>query len=307
MTGRQPHDLVFGQYEVGRCSRPTVRPGRNVNDERDHGDGSDTRPRGRRTSGSLTETRVRDWQYWRERFDGSADQNTNPCSLDGTDQLARHVLAACVKPDGPVDADGDQARVIDDASHPAFLPGGEAARILLLHGQVDSRQHVVDGHSSQGRTPRLSERFDAQDFVQVRLAQEAAIDRNVLTPVRPKCLGLHGPIRGDIDREVHPRLETQDRRARHLPRKNRRGPQEALHQVRGGRLGCPTRIGRRRHGIHREPRNRHMVGMTVHAVRIECDHHMRSVATDECDQLAANLIDRRLCESRVLIVQQVYL
>ena len=48
----------------------------------------------------------------------------NPCPLDGTDQLARTVLAAGVEPDGPVDADGDQARVIDDARHPAFLPGG---------------------------------------------------------------------------------------------------------------------------------------------------------------------------------------
>ena len=37
------------EREFGRCSRPTVRPGRNVNDERDHGDGSDTRQRGRRT------------------------------------------------------------------------------------------------------------------------------------------------------------------------------------------------------------------------------------------------------------------
>ena len=52
----------------------------------------------------------------------------NPCPLDGTDQLARTVLAACVEPDGPVDADGDQALVIDDAHHPAFLPGGEAER-----------------------------------------------------------------------------------------------------------------------------------------------------------------------------------
>ena len=52
----------------------------------------------------------------------------NPCPLDGTDQLARHVLAACIEPNGPVDADGDQAPVIDDARHPAFLSGGEAAR-----------------------------------------------------------------------------------------------------------------------------------------------------------------------------------
>ena len=55
------------EREFGRCARPTVWPGRNVHDD---GDGSDTRPCGRRTSGSLTETRVRDWQDWPERFDG---------------------------------------------------------------------------------------------------------------------------------------------------------------------------------------------------------------------------------------------
>ena len=47
----------------------------------------------------------------------------NPCALDGTDQRARTVLAACVEPDGPVDADGEQALVIDDARHPALPPG----------------------------------------------------------------------------------------------------------------------------------------------------------------------------------------
>ena len=41
------------ERESGRCSRPTVRPGSNVNDKHDHGDGSSTRPPGRWTSGSL--------------------------------------------------------------------------------------------------------------------------------------------------------------------------------------------------------------------------------------------------------------
>ena len=71
--------------EFSRCSRPTVRPGRTVHDDQDHGDGSDTRPRGRRTNGSLTETPVRDWPYWREWFDGSADRHMTPGPLDGTD------------------------------------------------------------------------------------------------------------------------------------------------------------------------------------------------------------------------------
>ena len=114
--------------EFGWCARPTVRPGRTVHDDQDHGDGSDTRARGRRTSGSLTETRVRDWQDWPDRFDGSAGQHMTPCPLDGTDPLARPVHAAGIESDGPVDADSDQALVIDDARHPTFLPGGEAAR-----------------------------------------------------------------------------------------------------------------------------------------------------------------------------------
>ena len=111
------------EREFGRCSRPTVRPGRTVHDARDHGDGSSTRSRGRRTSGSLTETRVCDWQYLPERFDGSADRTMNPCSLDGTDQRARTVLAACIEPDGPVDADGDPG-----PGHRRCAPPGLPAR-----------------------------------------------------------------------------------------------------------------------------------------------------------------------------------
>ena len=74
-------ECTYAEREVGRCSRPTVRPGRNVNDERDHGDGSDTRPRGRRTSGSLTETRVRDWQYLPGTYHRAATRPRTRCSV----------------------------------------------------------------------------------------------------------------------------------------------------------------------------------------------------------------------------------
>ena len=141
------------EREFGWCARPTVRPGRTVHDDQDHGDGSDTRPRGRRTSGSLTETRVRDWQSWPERFDGSADRHMNPCPLDGTDQLARTVLAACVEPDGPVDADGEQALVIDDVRHPAVLlvhdPVPVDDRAARVPGE-EPRPSFRDTRSSQG-------------------------------------------------------------------------------------------------------------------------------------------------------------
>ena len=71
-------ECTYTAREFGRCSHPTVRAGRTVHDERDHGDGSDTRPRGRRTSGSLTETRVRDWQDWRNGRNGSTGRRTGP-------------------------------------------------------------------------------------------------------------------------------------------------------------------------------------------------------------------------------------
>ena len=77
---------------------------------------------------SLTESGVRYWQYLPELFDWPADRNMKPCPLDGTYQLARNILAACVRPDGTVDANGGHALVIYDDRNPAFLPGGEAAR-----------------------------------------------------------------------------------------------------------------------------------------------------------------------------------
>jgi len=121
-------ECKFTEREFGRCSRPTLRPGRNANYERDHCDGSYTRQRGRRTRCSLTEIGVRYWQYLPRLFDWSADRDMTPCPLDGTYQLARNVLAACVHPDGTVNADGGHALVIYDDRNPAFLPGGEAAR-----------------------------------------------------------------------------------------------------------------------------------------------------------------------------------
>ena len=75
----------------------------------------------------------------------------NPCPLDGTDQRARTVLAAGVEPDGPVDADGDQALVIDRCT---TRPSCQVAR---LHGR-GRRQlgRECDGRDAAGaRGPPL--------------------------------------------------------------------------------------------------------------------------------------------------------
>ena len=64
-------ECKFTEREFGRCSRPTLRPGKDANYARDHCDGSYTRQRGRRTHCSLTEIGVRYWEYLPELFDWS--------------------------------------------------------------------------------------------------------------------------------------------------------------------------------------------------------------------------------------------
>ena len=120
-------ECKFTEHRFGWCTRPNLRPGKDRNYERDHCDGSYTRQRGRLMRCSLTENKIRYWQYLPELFGWSADRDMTPCPLRDTYQLARNVLAVCVRPDGTVD-DAGHVLVIYDNRNPAFQPGGEAAR-----------------------------------------------------------------------------------------------------------------------------------------------------------------------------------
>ena len=51
-----------------------------------------------------------------------------PCPLRDTYQLARNILAACIKPDGTADDGGGHALVIYDERNPAYQRGGDAER-----------------------------------------------------------------------------------------------------------------------------------------------------------------------------------
>ena len=117
-------ECKFTEPKFGTCSRPGLQPGSNPK----YCDGSYTRQRGRLARCSLTESGVRYWQYLRELFDWPTDRDMQPCPLNDSYQLVRNVLAACVRPDGTVDADGGHVLVIYDGRNPEFLPGGKAAR-----------------------------------------------------------------------------------------------------------------------------------------------------------------------------------
>ena len=116
-------ECKFTEPTFGRCSRPRLKPGSKPK----YCDGTYTRQRGRLARCSLTESGVRYWRYLPELFNWPTDQDMQPCPLNDSYQLARNVLAACVRPDGTVDADSGYALVIYDDRNPEFLPGGKAA------------------------------------------------------------------------------------------------------------------------------------------------------------------------------------
>ena len=94
------------EREFGQCSRPTVRSGRTVNDDRDHADGSDTRPRGRRTGiVKLTKSSSIDPQdtglqpvanppCWASKTAASLNLTANPRALSSRN-IAKKLASAC--------------------------------------------------------------------------------------------------------------------------------------------------------------------------------------------------------------------
>jgi hypothetical protein len=118
------------ETDIGRCSRPALRPGKDAGYERDHCDGSYTIQRGRRQRCSLSEIGVSYWRHVPTLFRWSADADLRPCPLRRTYQLVRNVLAATVpvggRSDGRADATRGHAVLLYDGRNPHFGPGGAA-------------------------------------------------------------------------------------------------------------------------------------------------------------------------------------
>lgn len=118
-------EMKLAESGFGRCSRPSLRPDA-ANFGRDHCDGSYTRQRDRATRCSLSERGIGYWRYVPQLFDWSAEIDHRPCPLDLTYQLARNVMAACVRERGAIEIERAHALLVYDAQNPAFRPGGVA-------------------------------------------------------------------------------------------------------------------------------------------------------------------------------------
>lgn len=125
---------IFGDYriaiecklteaEVGTCSRSRLGL-RDSNYESDYCDGTYSVQRARKERCSLTERKIKYWQYVPQLFKWKGDSDLNPCPLRKNYQLVRNILAVGVKPDGTVSTDDGHVILIYDERNPAFQNGG---------------------------------------------------------------------------------------------------------------------------------------------------------------------------------------
>jgi hypothetical protein len=118
-------EVKFTEERFGTCSRPRL-TSRDPNFERDYCDGTLTQQRGRKDRCSLTEQKIRYWEYLPQLFHWPANADAHPCPLAQTYQLARNLLAVSVTADGALDTDNAHVLVVYDNRNPAFAPGGTA-------------------------------------------------------------------------------------------------------------------------------------------------------------------------------------
>ena len=113
-------ECKFTESEVGRCSRPSLKPC-----ESEHCDGKYERQGARRERCSLTEIGVLYWQYVPQLFRWNGDQDLNDCPLNATYQLVRNILAVGVSPNGQVSSDNGHVVLFYDERNPSFQEGGK--------------------------------------------------------------------------------------------------------------------------------------------------------------------------------------
>jgi hypothetical protein len=126
---RVAFECKLAEEDVGRCSRPQLRMGKDANYERDRCDGSYSVQAGRKARCSLTAVGIRYWEHVPALFTWSTEEDHATCPLRETYQLSRNVIAACVQsPTHLVEPNQGHAVLLYDARNPAFREGGPGLR-----------------------------------------------------------------------------------------------------------------------------------------------------------------------------------
>jgi len=103
------------ESDVGRCSRPKLKPG-----EEHYCNGDYCAQNGRTARCSLAPLGVRYWHYLPRLFTVDPATDHTPCPIRMTYQLVRSILGACITPGGGLS--GDVVVLLYDDRNPAFRP-----------------------------------------------------------------------------------------------------------------------------------------------------------------------------------------
>src|SRR6516162_1261690 len=107
--------------------------------------------------------------------------------------------------------------------------------------------------------------------------------------MRTERRNLGGLLCRNVEQEIHAGLLIHPGRRRVVPRQHRWGPQDALHAIWSALAPLPPRVGGGAHRITGESRNGNMVSVTVPAVRVISNHHVRTMASHDGHELRTNL------------------
>ncbi len=118
-------ECKLSEPEVGSCSRPRLRPKKDPAYEEEYCDGRYVRQRSRKERCTLTELKIKYWEYIPKLMNWQVDIDHDKCPLRYTYQLIPNMLAVCVRPDGRLDPKHGHAVLLYDEHSPIFNPGGK--------------------------------------------------------------------------------------------------------------------------------------------------------------------------------------
>jgi hypothetical protein len=116
-------ECKLAESDFGKCSRTKLKP-KDPRYDRQFCDGTHTIQRGRSAMCSLTEVRIRYWEYTDELFGWNSGAEHRPCPLNSTYQLVRNILAACVQDGGALNVERGHALILYDERNPTMKDGG---------------------------------------------------------------------------------------------------------------------------------------------------------------------------------------
>ena len=157
----------FAEDKFGDCTQAQLTE-KKPNFETDYCNGTYTRQRERNERCSLSEKKIKYWEYVPKVLRCRNDVDLDPCPLKENYQLVRNIIVACLLPNGEFSLDNGRVIVLYDERNPSFHEGGkcyisfeETQKSLLLPSLTKkcSWQTIINHLRERDILPWLTEQL----------------------------------------------------------------------------------------------------------------------------------------------------